>query len=113
MSVQTGFFFDVMFFIVFDLCLILLVAYFTLLERKILSAAQRRNGPDYSGPFGIFQPISDALKLLFKEFLYVKNANTLLFILSPFLVIILSLLCWCFIPITSYGALFRSQYSLV
>lgn len=76
-------FYNILYMIIFLLCLILLVAYFTLLERKVISGVQLRRGPDFVGFFGILQPIADALKLLFKEFVFVKLSYSILFILSP------------------------------
>ena len=47
--------------------LLVAIAYFTLAERKIMAAAQRRKGPDIIGLYGLLQPIADGLKLLSKE----------------------------------------------
>jgi NADH:ubiquinone oxidoreductase subunit H len=47
--------------------LILTVAYITYAERKIIGAMQLRIGPNMVGPFGLLQPIADAIKLLHKE----------------------------------------------
>ena len=63
--------------------LLISVAYFTLAERKILGAIQRRRGPNVIGTFGLLQPLSDGFKLLVKETVLPSNANKFLFILSP------------------------------
>jgi len=63
--------------------LLLAVAYFTLYERQILGALQRRQGPNIVGYYGLFQPLSDGLKLFLKESILPKSANAYLFILSP------------------------------
>ena len=47
--------------------LLLAVAYLTYAERKVLAAAQLRKGPNVVGPFGLFQPLADGLKLLMKD----------------------------------------------
>ncbi len=63
--------------------LLLAIAYFTLYERHILAALQRRQGPNIVGFFGLFQPLADGLKLFIKESILPKSANTFLFLLSP------------------------------
>jgi len=62
---------------------LLAVAFFTLYERQILAALQRRQGPNIVGFYGIFQPITDGLKLLLKESIIPKSANGMIFIFSP------------------------------
>lgn len=63
--------------------LLLAVAFFTLYERQILAALQRRQGPNIVGFYGLFQPLADGLKLFIKESILPKSANTLIFLLSP------------------------------
>jgi NADH-quinone oxidoreductase subunit H len=63
--------------------LLLAIAFFTLYERHILAALQRRQGPNVTGFYGILQPIADGVKLLLKESILPKSANTLIFIFSP------------------------------
>jgi NADH:ubiquinone oxidoreductase subunit H len=63
--------------------LLLSVAYFTLYERQVLAAIQRRQGPNIVGFYGFLQPIADGLKLLVKESIFPKSANTLIFVFAP------------------------------
>lgn len=65
------------------LIILLAVAFFTLLERKILGYIHFRLGPNKLGILGIFQPFRDALKLFSKEFIKLKNVNFFIFFLSP------------------------------
>lgn len=86
-------------YILIPLCIIFVVAILTLLERRVLANFQRRVGPDRVGLFGILQPIADAFKLLFKEMIVPSIANLFIFILSPLLIFLLSLINWSVIPI--------------
>ena len=72
--------------------LLISVAYFTLVERKVLGAIQRRKGPNVIGIFGLFQPLSDGFKLLIKESIMPSSASSILFIVSPIITFIISLL---------------------
>lgn len=78
--------------------LLISIAYFTLVERKILSSIQRRKGPNVVGIFGLLQPLADGLKLFTKETILPSNADIVLFVLSPILTFFLSLLSWVVIP---------------
>lgn len=78
--------------------LILTVAYLTYAERKIIGAMQLRIGPNMVGPFGLLQPIADALKLLNKETIIPSASNKVLFILAPILTFGFSLAGWAVIP---------------
>jgi len=85
--------------------LLISVAYFTLAERKIMGAIQRRRGPNVIGIFGILQPLADGLKLLVKESIIPSNSNKSLFLLSPLITFIVSLLGWSIIPFNNYAFL--------
>ncbi len=85
--------------------LLIAVAYFTLAERKILGAIQRRMGPNVVGVYGLLQPLSDGFKLLMKETVLPSSANQLIFIISPILTFTISLMGWAIIPFDKYSVL--------
>tara|TARA_B100000287_G_scaffold231260_1_gene217783 strand:+ start:915 stop:1895 length:981 start_codon:yes stop_codon:yes gene_type:complete len=96
-------FFDILI-IIFKILLIVLpllffIAYLTYFERKVIGAIQLRKGPNVVGPFGLFQPIADGIKLLTKETIFPENSNKLIFILSPIITFTLALIGWAVIPI--------------
>ena len=80
--------------------LLLMVAYVTFAERKIIGYIQVRVGPNRVGPRGWLQPIADFLKLFFKEIVIPTNANRALFISAPVLSLIPALAAWAVIPFT-------------
>lgn len=85
--------------------LLISVAYFTLAERKILGAIQRRRGPNVIGVYGLLQPLSDGFKLLIKELILPSNANKILFLLAPIITFFISLMGWAVIPYNKYALL--------
>ena len=78
--------------------LLISVAYFTLAERKLMGGMHRRRGPNVVGFLGLLQPLADGLKLFVKESIIPSNSNYILFILSPMVTFILSLVGWGVIP---------------
>ena len=78
--------------------LLLCVAYLTYAERRVIGLMQMRRGPNVVGPFGLLQPIADAVKLLFKEVIVPTRASKIVFIISPMITFILSLIGWAVVP---------------
>jgi NADH-quinone oxidoreductase subunit H len=73
-------------------------AYLTLYERKALARIQVRIGPNRAGPWGILQPIADAIKLIFKEELTPARSDKLLFILAPVITLVPALVITAVVP---------------
>lgn len=78
--------------------LLLSVAYLTYAERRVIGLMQMRRGPNRVGPFGLLQPIADAVKLIFKETIVPTPASKIVFMIAPMITFILSLVGWAVIP---------------
>jgi NADH-quinone oxidoreductase subunit H len=76
----------------------LLFAYLTLAERKLLGRFQNRPGPNRTGPFGMFQPFADGVKMLTKEDVVPHAADHLLHFLAPVVVVAFALLSFAVLP---------------
>ncbi len=92
---------------------VLIVAYATYAERKIIGRMQTRLGPTMTGPFGLLQPIADGLKLFFKEDIIPAEASKLAFVLAPMMILIPAFITVAVIPfggdVTVWGYLVRLQ----
>ena len=75
-----------------------IVTYATLWERKLLGWVQIRLGPNRVGPWGLLQPIADALKLMTKEIIRPAAADKSLFYLGPVLTVAPALAAWAVVP---------------
>ena len=81
------------------------VAYLTFAERKVMAAIQLRKGPNVVGPFGLWQPFADAIKMLFKETVIPTGADRLLFLLAPMITFGLAVVAWAVIPVNNHWAI--------
>jgi len=94
------------------LALVLLAAYMSWFERKLLAYMQIRLGPNRVGPKGWLQPIADALKLFVKEDLTPSFGEKLVFLLGPCLIIVPALVVFSVIPFGPSPHLFITDVNI-
>ena len=82
--------------------LLVTVAWYTYAERKIIGYMQVRLGPNRVGPKGWLQPVADAVKLLFKEFIIPAGANRMLFVAAPVISLASALAAWAVVPFSDF-----------
>ncbi len=87
-------------------------AYVTYYERKALARIQSRIGPNRAGPWGILQPVADAVKLIFKEEFVPAKSDKLLFLLAPVITVIPALIITAVVPWGRSVTLFERQIHL-
>jgi NADH-quinone oxidoreductase subunit H len=90
--------------------LLTIVAYSVWLERKVCASMQDRIGPNRVGPFGLLQPLADALKLFFKEDYAPSYVDRIYYMLAPALVLLPSLLTIAVIP---FGSMLGSEPAVI
>jgi NADH-quinone oxidoreductase subunit H len=86
--------------VVYAVCLLIMLAYVLLADRKIWAAVQLRKGPNVVGAFGLLQSFADFFKFAFKEAIIPAGANKVIFLLAPLLTLILAFASWAVIPVS-------------
>jgi NADH-quinone oxidoreductase subunit H len=81
------------------LALLTAFAYMTLIERRVVAKMQGRLGPNRAGPFGLFQPVADALKMAFKEQLVPAQAKKVTYLIAPVISVVVALCAFAVVPI--------------
>src|SRR5260370_32844653 len=74
-------------------------AYMTLIERRVVAKIQGRLGPNRAGPFGVLQPLADAVKMAFKEQIVPTQAKRSIYLIAPVISVIVALSPFAVIPI--------------
>jgi NADH-quinone oxidoreductase subunit H len=87
--------------VVLMVAVLLSVAYLTYFERKVIGFMQGRIGPNRVGPWGLFQPFADLIKMLHKEMIMPQTSNRYLFMIAPLISVTTALGVWVAIPFNS------------
>jgi NADH-quinone oxidoreductase subunit H len=74
-------------------------AYMTLIERRVVAKIQGRLGPNRAGPFGMFQPLADAIKMAFKEQIVPSQARKAVYLIAPIISVVVALSAFAVVPI--------------
>jgi NADH-quinone oxidoreductase subunit H len=85
--------------VVLFISIILVMAFLTLAERRVIGAMQVRIGPNRVGPRGLLQPFADVLKLMLKEIVIPTASSKFLFVIAPLLAVIPALAAWAVVPL--------------
>lgn len=84
-------------------------AYATYMERKVIAYMQHRIGPLYAGPYGLLQPVADAIKMAFKEDVVPDRVERITYALAPIIAFIPSLLSFAVVPFSADFTLIGRQ----
>jgi NADH-quinone oxidoreductase subunit H len=93
--------------------MLLCIALFTLIERKVMSSVQRRKGPNLTGLFGFLQPFADGLKLVIKEIIIPSNSNFFIFLLSPVITFFFTIFIFFMVPFFPGYVVLESPFSII
>ncbi len=88
-------------------------AYATYMERKVMAFMQHRIGPSYAGPYGLLQPIADAVKLIFKEDVVPNNVERMTYAQAPVLSFVPAMLTFAVVPFAADATLFGREIKMV
>ncbi|UCF78387.1 MAG: NADH-quinone oxidoreductase subunit NuoH [Candidatus Eiseniibacteriota bacterium] len=94
------------------LALLLMIAYATLMERRVIAHLQVRVGPNRVGPWGLFQPFADGIKLFFKEDVVPSQADRAVFFLAPGISLAAAFATFAVIPFGNEIQLFGRRIAL-
>lgn len=83
------------------LIIILIVAFVTLLERKVLAIMQRRIGPNVVGLWGLMQPLLDGIKLILKRNILISYSKLIIYVFCPIFLIIINIILFYVIPLSN------------
>jgi NADH-quinone oxidoreductase subunit H len=83
------------------ICLLLMLAYILLADRKIWAAVQLRKGPNVVGAFGLLQSFADFFKFALKEAVIPAGANKVIYLLAPLITFTLAFAAWAVVPVSS------------
>ena len=81
------------------LALLTAFAYMTLIERRVVAKIQGRLGPNRAGPNGLFQPLADAIKMIFKEQIVPAQAKKAIYVVAPIISVVVALCAFAVVPI--------------
>jgi NADH-quinone oxidoreductase subunit H len=88
--------------LIFDVVLLIMIAYLLLADRKIWAAVQMRRGPNVVGAFGLLQTFADLFKFLFKEVIIPAGANKVIFLIAPLVTVTLAFAGWAVVPMDDH-----------
>ncbi|HEY4078634.1 MAG TPA: NADH-quinone oxidoreductase subunit NuoH [Rhizomicrobium sp.] len=88
--------------LIFDVVLLVMIAYLLLADRKIWAAVQMRRGPNVVGPFGLLQTFADLTKFLLKEVIIPAGSNKVIFMIAPLITVTLAFAGWAVVPLSDH-----------
>ena len=94
-------------------CILMIVAWVTVIERKVMAYMQRRVGPNNVGYVGQLQAFADAAKLILKEMVFPNQSQIILFFFAPVISLFISLISWSIVPFTEYYTIYSNSVSII